>query len=92
MGNFFLDTRIKTSILLNRSAKYLAKGRPVEPTAVEASLRRRSHAYGGSSTSRVCGMSGNWGLLVLELIGGGALAAALIYVAAVRYRQFLDRP
>ena len=37
-------------------------------------------------------MSGNWGLLVLELIGGGALAAALIYVAAVRYRRFWIGP
>ena len=37
-------------------------------------------------------MSGNWGLLFLELIGGGALAAALIYVAAVRYRRFWIGP
>jgi hypothetical protein len=29
-------------------------------------------------------LSGSWALVVLDLIGGGALAAALIYVVARR--------
>ena len=32
-------------------------------------------------------MSSNWGLLVLDLIGGGALTVALIYVVTVRRRR-----
>ena len=32
-------------------------------------------------------MDGNWGLLFLQSIGGGALVAALVYVTALRHRR-----
>jgi hypothetical protein len=32
-------------------------------------------------------ISSNWGLLILQSIGGGTLVAALIYVTALRHRR-----
>lgn len=50
----------------------------------QSSLSRHAHKWRIGREGNMLGGS-PWALIVLDLIGGGALAAALVYVAARRH-------